>query len=169
MIGLRNSFRSLAAASVLALFAGCAVAPLPREEAVGVRPAVPALALNTDVTQATIADTICRPGYTALVRPSTTYTNGVKKKLLDEANIPAGNADRYELDHRVPLALGGHPRHLENLVLQSWNSEEGAKKKDRLERKLQLLVCAGSVPLSRARAAIWFDWLGAYRMYIGSP
>lgn len=43
----------------------------------------------------------------------------------------------FELDHTIPLALGGHPRNLNNLMLQPWEGHDGAKRKDRLEVKLQ--------------------------------
>lgn len=45
--------------------------------------------LNADVTQETIQQTICVPSYTATVRPSTNYTNGVKFKLMREQGVPA--------------------------------------------------------------------------------
>ena len=44
---------------------------------------------------------------------------------------------RFELDHIIPLALGGHPRNSRNLMLQVWSGHDGAKRKDRLEVKLQ--------------------------------
>ena len=142
-----------------ALVVGCAQIPasrvaVPPGVGAALRQTVPTAALNDEVTQATIGKTICQAGYTALVRPSTGYTNGVKRRLLEEANIPVQSADRYELDHHIPLALGGNPCSLENLVLQPWDGEDGARKKDRLERKLQLLVCAGAVTLDAARSAI---------------
>ena len=39
----------------------------------------------------------------------------------------------YELDHLVPLALGGHLRKLSNLMLQPWEGEHSTKAKDVLE------------------------------------
>jgi len=62
-------------------------------------------------------------------------------KLLRERDLPQAAAGHYELDHRIPLALGGHPRNLRNLELQPWDGEDSAKQKDRLERRLQVLVC----------------------------
>jgi hypothetical protein len=53
--------------------------------------------------------------------PSTSYTNGVKLKLLREHGLPAEQASLYELDHFIPLALGGSPRSPDNLWLQSWD------------------------------------------------
>jgi hypothetical protein len=67
-----------------------------------------AMTLNPDVTQTTINKTICVVGYTGTVRPAVRYTNAVKIKLLKQANKPSSDAGLYELDHIVPLTLGGH-------------------------------------------------------------
>jgi hypothetical protein len=120
------------------------------------------MALNPDVNQDTLQSTICLPGYTAQVRPSTTYTKGVKRKLLREQGMDESLASEYELDHIIPLAVGGHPRSLNNLMLQPWPA---AKRKDRLEKKLQCLVCSGQVPLEEAQHAIYEDWQAAYHRY----
>jgi hypothetical protein len=162
------SIRLFIASLFIALVPACSTYPLPASSATTEEPAqvIPPEALNPDVRQETIQQTICVPGYTASVRPSTTYTNGVKVKLLRETGRPPAAASDFELDHRVPLALGGHPRSLKNLELQPWEGEDGAKKKDRLERRLQRLVCAGSEPLAHAQRAIYEDWKDAYRKYV---
>ena len=54
-------------------------------------------------------------------------------------------------------------------MLQRWDGEDGAKKKDRLERRLQQLVCAYAVRLDEARRAIFVDWQAAYRAYVLKP
>jgi hypothetical protein len=118
--------------------------------------------LNHDVTPETIASTICVSGYAAAVRPASVYTNGVKLKLLQTAGQDPSSAGEYELDHIVPLALGGHPRALDNLQLQPWPE---ARRKDRLEVKLQCLVCSGQVTLAVAQIAIATDWEAAYHRY----
>ena len=100
------------------------------------------------------------------MRPSTSFTTGVKLKLLREAGLAPTAASAFELDHRVPLALGGHPRALVNLQLQAWEGSDNAKAKDRLEKRLQTLVCSGRVPLDEARADIYWDWQTAFRHYI---
>lgn len=130
---------------------------------------VPAAALNPDVRQDTIHQTICVPGYTATVRPASSFTNGVKLKLMRDAGISQADAGFYELDHRVALAVGGHPRALVNLALQKWDGEAGAKRKDNLERRLQLLVCSDRMPLREAQSALYFDWQAAYLKYRGRP
>ena len=162
--------RQVISAILLATLAACSSVPTQHDGAARVADAVaqsvPVEMLNLDVRQDTISQTICVPGYTASVRPSTSYTNGVKLKLMHEQSIPAEMAGSIELDHRIPLALGGHPRNLQNLTLQPWEGEDGAKRKDRLERVLQKLVCASKVMLEDARRAIYFDWQAAYRTYI---
>ena len=122
--------------------------------------------LNPDVTSQTIASTICVAGYTAMVRPVSVYTNGVKMKLLRSAGQDPSMASEYELDHIIPLALGGHPRALDNLQLQPWPE---ARRKDRIEVKLQCLVCSGQVSLGEAQTAIAMDWEAAYHRYASVP
>ncbi len=43
--------------------------------------------LNPDVTEATLAITVCVPGWTATVRPSVSYTNALKTRQLEVAGI----------------------------------------------------------------------------------
>lgn len=123
------------------------------------------MALNPDVRQDTIGETICTKGYTKSVRPSAIYTNGVKQILMREASIDELHIDDYQLDHIVPLSLGGHPRARDNLRLQLLDGEFGAKRKDRLEVKMQCLVCSGQVPLNTAQEAIYRDWVASYHSY----
>jgi hypothetical protein len=105
--------------------AGCArappsatTAPLPAEPEVRSAALVPPGAINVDATQASLPQTICVRGWTATVRPSTSYTNAVKSKLLRQQGLPQADSANYELDHLIALALGGHPRKPENLWLQ---------------------------------------------------
>ena len=86
------------------------------------------IALNPDVTEDSLEQTIFVVGYTATVRPSTAYTNGVTRELLEEAGIDVSQMGAYELDHLIPLAVGGHPRKLSNLQLQPWFGENSVAK-----------------------------------------
>jgi hypothetical protein len=122
-------------------------------------------ALNPVVRQQTIDQTICVPGYAKGVRPATSYTNSVKQMLFQRAHMNPALARTYELDHIIPLALGGHPRKVENLALQPWEGENGAKRKDRLEVKLQCLVCSNQVTLHEAQQEILEDWQAADHKY----
>ena len=118
--------------------------------------------LNADVSQDTIDRTICVIGYTASVRPAASYTNGVKAMLLKRAGLAHSDSSAYQLDHTLPLGLGGHPRKLANLRLQPIHE---AKRKDRIERKLQCLVCAGQLSLADAQHDILNDWQAALHRY----
>ena len=86
---------------------------------------------------------------------------------MQRAGLDPADSIKYELDHYVPLALGGHPRAEDNLWLQSWDGTWSARTKDRLERRLQVLVCAGKLSLRTARDAIQDGWRAAYREYVG--
>jgi hypothetical protein len=166
------SRQTLALLSAL-LVAGCATAPPPIATRAVVAPEArsallgPQGAINEDVTQANIQQTICVPGWTKTVRPPASYTNAVKAKLLRDQGQPQADAPKYELDHQIPLALGGHPREPENLWLQPWDGEWGARVKDRLEVKLKALVCRGQISLDRARHTIAVDWIAAFKTYVG--
>jgi hypothetical protein len=113
------------------------------------------LPLNPAVTQEMIATTICAPGWTKTVRPSARYTAAIKIKLIRELEIPEELLVDFELDHRVPLALGGAPSDERNLELQPWDE---AGEKDRIETCLSRAVCAGTITLDEARLRIWADW-----------
>jgi hypothetical protein len=91
-------------------------------------------ALSSDVTQANIGATICVHGWTATVRPPTSYTQHLKQLMLTRAGLKPADSLNYELDHFVPLALRGHPRSEDNLWLQPWIGEWSARTKDRLVR-----------------------------------
>ena len=115
-------------------------------------------ALNLDVTQANIGSTICVPGWSASVRPPTSYTRAIKRRLLKQAGLPLSSAGKYELDHVVPLSIGGSPRHPTNLRLQLWAGPDGAHAKDVLERAMQRAVCKRRVTLEAARSCMAADW-----------
>lgn len=115
-------------------------------------------AINPDVTQENIRQTICVSGYTRTVRPATSYTNGVKAKLMAEAGLDSSHMSEYELDHIIPLAVGGHPRKLSNLQLQPWYGQNSAVEKDGLEVRLQHMVCKGQITLLDAQYCIAEDW-----------
>jgi hypothetical protein len=72
---------------------------------------------------------------------------------MDESRMGA-----YELDHIIPLSLGGNPRKLSNLQLQPWDGEHGAWRKDRLEVRLHQMVCGERLGLYEAQACIANDW-----------
>jgi hypothetical protein len=113
------------------------------------------LPLNPDVSQATIGQTICVIGWTKTVRPPAAYTNRLKRKLFDEFGLPLELIADFQLDHKIPLSLGGAPSDPRNFQLMDIDD---AERKDDVERCLSRAVCAGAVPLDEARKLIWQDW-----------
>ena len=120
---------------------------------------------NAHVSQATISQTICQPGYTKAVRPPANFTNGVKQKLVKRAGYPESEVYKYKLDYVVPVALGGHPRKLENFELIRREGPSISKRKNGIEEKLQCLVCAGELSLADAQHEASTDWEAAYQRY----
>ena len=110
---------------------------------------------NPAVTQETIGTTICIPGWTRSARPPSSYARRVKIALVRELDIPEDMLGDFELDHRVPLSLGGAPYEPANLELQPWDE---ASEKDRKEACLARAVCDGRLALDEARRRIWSDW-----------
>ena len=151
----------LRALSTMFLFAGslCVLAGQPEHDVPCVNTGTSCIALNPNVTPATIAKTICLRGYTGTVRPDPGVTAVLKNELIREAGLRADVGRKMVLDHIIPLELGGHPDHKSNLQLQT-HSESGLK--DRIEKKLNCLVCSGRVKLDDARSAIAMDWRAAY-------
>ncbi len=102
-----------------------------------------------------IGHTICVKGWTATVRPPASYTSRIKVHLLREQGLPLELIGDFQLDHRIPLALGGAPSDLRNLRLED---ADDADKKDDVEKCLARAVCAGRIALDEARRRIWTDW-----------
>jgi hypothetical protein len=91
--------------------------------------------------------------------------------ILAEYGLPAGPHPDFEVDHLIPLDLGGadDDRNLWPEPRRSIEPEWNAERKDRLEWKLADLVCSGRLDLAAAQDAIRTDWTGAYRKYLGGP
>ncbi|MBV2153478.1 hypothetical protein RZ50_011565 [Kitasatospora sp. SUK 42] len=138
------------------LAASCSQAYLPLPD-----PSCTPGAYNPDVTQATIGQTICVSGWTATVRPPTSYTNALKTQQIAQYGYADTNLSDYEEDHFVPLELGGAPRDPRNLWPEPRYGNQPAQSKDSVETKLKNAVCGGRVSLDAARSAIASDWTTA--------
>lgn len=114
---------------------------------------------NPAVTQANIQSTICIHGYTATIRPTKYYTGKVKRQMLRAQGIPLSKVGRYELDHIIPLEVGGHPSDPRNLQLQLWVGPRNAHMKDRLEGQYHRAVCTGKSMLLAAQDYFTSTWV----------
>ncbi|PPD40702.1 MAG: hypothetical protein CTY15_14515 [Methylocystis sp.] len=79
----------------------------------------------------------------------------IKAEMLAAIGESHERRNRFQLDHRIPLALGGATIDRRNLMLQPMAV---ALEKDAIERCLAVAVCDGRLALDDARAAIWRDW-----------
>jgi hypothetical protein len=111
--------------------------------------------IDPAVTQADIATTICRSGYTATVRPPASDTG--RWKIRTYVFYGSDTGTRGEYDHLVPLELGGS-----NTTSNLW-IEPGSipNPKDKVENHLHDQVCAGEISLAAAQRAIATNWTTA--------
>jgi hypothetical protein len=136
---------------VAALLVGAVVvaATWPRHSAPAIvaDPARTPGVLNPDVTQANIRSTICRHGWTATIRPPTSYTNELKLKQMRRYGETGSPAD-YQEDHLISLELGGDPTDPRNLWPEPYPR---ASQVDQIENGLNAEVCSGKLTLAEAQ------------------
>jgi hypothetical protein len=112
--------------------------------------------IDPAVTQSDLRSTICKKGWTATVRPPEAQTERFKYDVAYPA-YGTPQSERTELDHLVPLELGGS-----NDATNLWpESPPTPNPKDKVEDALNAAVCDGRVKLAAAQAAIAADWLTA--------
>jgi hypothetical protein len=114
-------------------------------------------AINPKVTDATLADTICKTGYTKSIRPPRDIIAAEKRANAASYGY-TGTFSDTEYDHLIPLELGGDPNDARNLWVEPGASPNA---KDGIEHKLHQRVCAGTVSLAAAQQAIASDWTTA--------
>ena len=107
-----------------------------------------------------MGSTICRRGYTASVRPPLEVTHAIKVRLTRAYGIGALPFAQVELDHLVPLSLGGSSSEA-NLWPQLRSGPHNVGDKDAVAVRLNRKVCSGQMRLADAQRAIAADWLTA--------
>ena len=123
---------------------------------------------NPAVTQATIHRTICVSGWTATIRPSSSYTTALKIRQLATYGFSDSRLADYEEDHLISLELGGSPTSARNLWpephhLRVGGLDLGSYAKDGFENHLRSLVCAGRLSLTGAQHEIAINWVAYWR------
>ena len=90
-----------------------------------------------------------------------------RDEILRRYGLPSGTHPDYEIDHLIPLCLGGsddssnlwpQPR---RSIEETWNAEA----KDRLELQMCNMVCDGQIDMVVAQEAFATDWIAVYHTY----
>jgi hypothetical protein len=116
---------------------------------------------NPDVTQATIGSTICVSGWTATIRPPTSYTNPLKTQGIKDYGYSDTSLSSYEEDHFLPLELGGSPRDPKNLWPEPHAGTQNSATKDSVENAVKKAVCNHTATLTAAQHAMLTNWTTA--------
>lgn len=162
----RRPQRILAQALPYGILAVCAllgVAVLTAEDPRGA-PVLPNPRLTPGEVRSVDVSEICRRGYAASER---SYGTPLEREryfaVLRSYGVPARDGHLYELDHLVPLCLGGADTAANLWPQPRAGVEWTAAKKDDLERAECRRVCRGEKFLIRAQEAIARDWIADYK------
>jgi hypothetical protein len=91
--------------------------------------------------------------------------------VMAEYGLPGGPHPQYEVDHLIPLCLGGadsdanlwpEPR---RSIEPVWNAE----RKDELDARMCSLACSGAFDVAEAQRMIAEDWTDAFKRFVGEP
>jgi hypothetical protein len=107
-------------------------------------------------------------GYTATIRPPTSYTNPLKVQSIKAYGYNDTSLSSYEEDHLIPLEVGGSPRNVSNLWAQPHYGTYTSLQKDGFENYLHRQVCSGAIQLAEAQSEIAKDWV-KYWLLAGQP
>jgi len=113
---------------------------------------------NPDVTEQTLDTTICKPGWTATVRPPSSYTTALKNDQKIRYGLGEMSNTVIEEDHLIPLSLGGAVADPRNLWPEPRNGPRGAQVKNNMANDLHRAVCTRAIRLPDARAAMLQNW-----------
>ena len=69
------------------------------------------------------------------------------------------SASNYELDHLIPLEIGGAPSDVRNLWPEPHYTTPNSYDKDTLENYLNKQVCSGALDLKTAQNEIATNWV----------
>jgi hypothetical protein len=107
------------------------------------------------------AKQVCRPGYSRRARR---VSQSTKDRVFARYGITVHDGTTYEVDHFIPLELGGSNA-MRNLFPEAV-SQPGFRQKDRLENELHRRVCQHRMTLKAAQRAIRTDWVAALGRYV---
>lgn len=118
----------------------------------------PACTPGEIIPDATAAQ-ICVPGYSSSVR---NVSDDLKDQVYAEYGIATHSPGQYEVDHLIPLELGGS-NDIANLFAQPADPRPGFHEKDQVENWLHDQVCSGAMLLADAQLGIAQNWVQFYQ------
>lgn len=121
-------------------------------------------AVSDAVHQSNIHSTVCVKGWTAKIRPPQSETGPVKREAMKAYGIPASKIGTTELDHEIPLVLGGSSD-VRNLWAEASDlpGQGFRNSKDDVEVKLAVALCKAGSKLQLTDLQNWIaaDWTTA--------
>ncbi len=108
---------------------------------------------------------VCVSGYTKTVR---NVSEATKNQVFAEYGITSHDGSTYEVDHLIPLEIGGS-NDIKNLWPEAADPSPGFHDKDRLENALHSRVCSGAMPIQDAQQKIAADWMSLYQTIFHVP
>jgi hypothetical protein len=151
--------------ALLLLLAGLAIAGPAAAETL---PLVPDDRLTPGVVASVDQTEVCATGPAGTYSQQHRLTGAAMKATVYRRYAIEKKGREFEIDHRLPLALGGKDD-VENLWPQQGWQHPSFHDKDRLEAELWRRVCkAHAMPLKEAQRLLLGDWLAAYRQIFGA-
>ena len=130
---------------------------------------LPNAKLTPGVTRQVTQDVLCTTS-TKLVRHTTSDTKnqvyaeyGLKPSR--SANCTGVSHSCYEVDHLIPLEIGGADDK-NNLWPQLYDGANNAHDKDKLENYLHKQICANKITMQDAQTCISKDWIACKKAQI---
>ena len=123
-------------------------------------------AINSEVTQANVLETVCKSDWLERIQPPASYIEALKAKQIEALHLEGGATDYHE-DHLIPLCAGGHPTDPRNLWPQRASGDWNYKVKDLLETWVCKSLCRGDMTLEAAQGSFLEpDWRRRYLQWV---
>lgn len=129
-------------------------------------------ATDPEVTESNIKESICKVTHFTWTEghaPPKSFLESLEKQQIEQYGYSDTSLKHYQMDHLIPLSLGGHPTDPKNIWPQLLIAKWSARRKDYLEEILHDKVCKGELTLTAAQEMIRSNWVETYKKLIGDP
>lgn len=129
-------------------------------------------ATDPEVSAANVKESICKVTHFTWTEghmPPASFLENIEKEQLKAYRYEDSNLKHYQMDHLIPLSLGGNPTDPKNIWPQVLVTKWSARRKDYLEEVMHDKVCKGELTLAEAQDVFRTNWIEGYKKYIGDP